>query len=268
MLASDPNDSNTMIILMGDKVHRMRNNVGYPNKNTNMTGVDTARNSWDLAITPADGDFLSVKDMGFMDPRQPDGSMPAVDFMKLSATSALIDKGVDVGLPYAGAAPDLGCFETGLPSGGSGGGDTGSGGSGGGGTNSGGTSGGGPPGSGVGGAAAGRGGKPGGGVGGAAAGRGANDGGSGASAAGSGPAAGGEAVTADAGGTGPSRAGTGGTAPGAASNAANSSGDSSGCGCRAAAHDADPYGPPFAALAALLLGLIRRTNRVSRVLAR
>ena len=131
MLASDPNDSSTTIVLMGDKVHRMRNNVGYPNKNTNMTGVDTASNSWDLGITPVDGDFVSVKDAGFMGPRQPDGSLPAVDFMRLSAQSHLIDKGTDVGLPYAGAAPDLGCYETGLPSatggGGSGAGNGGSG---------------------------------------------------------------------------------------------------------------------------------------------
>jgi len=129
MLASDPNDSSTTIILMGDKVHRMRNNVGYPNKNSNMTGVDTAFNSWDLGITPTDGDFVSVKDTGFMGPREADGSLPALDFMRPSAQSHLLDQGTDVGLPYAGAAPDLGCYETGLPSGsgGTGGGNAGSG---------------------------------------------------------------------------------------------------------------------------------------------
>jgi hypothetical protein len=34
--------------------------------------------------------------------------------MHLTAGSDLIDAGVSVGLPYAGTAPDLGCFETGL----------------------------------------------------------------------------------------------------------------------------------------------------------
>ncbi len=51
-----------------------------------------------------------------MGPRQADGSLPAVDFMQLSTQSRLIDKGNGRGLPYAGAAPDLGCYETGLPS--------------------------------------------------------------------------------------------------------------------------------------------------------
>ena len=37
-----------------------------------------------------------------------------VSFLRLSATSALIDKGTNLGLPFSGAAPDLGCFESGL----------------------------------------------------------------------------------------------------------------------------------------------------------
>jgi hypothetical protein len=116
MLASDPNDSSVTIILTGDKVHRMRNNIGFPNKNSNMNGVDTAFNTWDLGITPAAGDFASVDDAGFMGPRQADGSLPALDFMRLRAQSPMIDKGTDVGLPFAGTAPDLGAFEYGLTS--------------------------------------------------------------------------------------------------------------------------------------------------------
>jgi hypothetical protein len=46
-------------------------------------------------------------------PRQPDGSLPAIDFLKLAPGSHLIDAGVDVGLPYNGPAPDLGWFESG-----------------------------------------------------------------------------------------------------------------------------------------------------------
>jgi hypothetical protein len=49
-------------------------------------------------------------------PRQADGSLPAIDFLKLAPGSHLIDAGVDVGLPYNGAAPDLGWFENGAPS--------------------------------------------------------------------------------------------------------------------------------------------------------
>jgi hypothetical protein len=74
MLASDPDDSSVTIILTGDKVHKMRNNIGFPNKNSNMMGVDTASNSWDLMITPAAADFASVMDTGALGPRQADGA--------------------------------------------------------------------------------------------------------------------------------------------------------------------------------------------------
>jgi MYXO-CTERM domain-containing protein len=117
-----------VIILTGTKVHIMRNNIGFPNKNSNMGGVDTASNSWDLGITPAASDFASISDTGCTGPREADGSMPsACAFMKLAAGSKMIDKGVDVGLPFAGTAPDLGAYEygavttTGGTSGGSGG---------------------------------------------------------------------------------------------------------------------------------------------------
>jgi hypothetical protein len=116
MLASDPSDSSITIILMGSLVHKMRNNIGFPNKNSNMGGVDSAFNSWDLNITPAAADFASVSDTGAMGPRQADGSLPNLDFMKLPAGSKLIDKGTDVGLPFAGAAPDLGAYEYGATS--------------------------------------------------------------------------------------------------------------------------------------------------------
>jgi hypothetical protein len=132
MLASPSGDPNTTITLTGSLVHIMRNNLGYPNKNTNMTGVDTAFNAWDLGLTPAAKDFLSVSDpsvsgtgesiesSGALGPRQADGSLPAVDFLKLAAGSQMIDKGTDVGLPFAGAAPDLGAYEFGatVPDGG------------------------------------------------------------------------------------------------------------------------------------------------------
>jgi hypothetical protein len=127
MLASAPGDPNTTITLTGTMVHIMRNNIGYPNKNSNMTGVDTMFNSWDLGITPAATDFLSITDpsvsgtgvsiesSGAIGPRPADGTMPKVDFLKLAAASRFIDKGTDVGLPFVGAAPDLGAHEFGAP---------------------------------------------------------------------------------------------------------------------------------------------------------
>ena len=139
MLASPPNTPDTTITLTGAMAHIMRNNIGFPNKNANMTGVDTMFNSWDLNITPAAADFLSISDpsvtgtgvaiesSGALGPRQADGSMPAVDFFKLSAASRMIDKGTNVGLPFVGAAPDLGAYEFGATSTGGAGGSTGAG---------------------------------------------------------------------------------------------------------------------------------------------
>ncbi len=46
--------------------------------------------------------------------RNADGSLPVTAFLRLAAASPLIDKGTNVGLPFSGSAPDLGCFETGL----------------------------------------------------------------------------------------------------------------------------------------------------------
>ena len=108
----------------------MRNNIGFPNKNTNMGGVDTMFNTWDLNIAEAATDFVEHdRTPARPGPRQADGSMPAVDFLKLKAGSPLIDKGTNVGLPFAGAAPDLGAYEFGLAgAGGSGAGGGGAGG--------------------------------------------------------------------------------------------------------------------------------------------
>lgn len=99
------------VVLTGSKAHVMRNNIGFPNKNSNMTGVDSKFNSWDLGITPSSADFLSVSDSGFTASRQPDGSLPDIPFLKLRAGSPWIDKGLDVGLRYQGVAPDLGAYE-------------------------------------------------------------------------------------------------------------------------------------------------------------
>ena len=52
MLASPAGDPDMTITLSGALAHIMRNNIGYPSKNTNMTGVDTMFNSWDLDDHP------------------------------------------------------------------------------------------------------------------------------------------------------------------------------------------------------------------------
>ncbi|HVY25784.1 MAG TPA: right-handed parallel beta-helix repeat-containing protein [Polyangiaceae bacterium] len=134
MLASPPDDTSQTITLSGALAHKMRNNVGFPNKNSNMGGVDSASNSWDLNITEASAAFESTSDAGCTGPRESNGALPsACTFMKLKEGSGLIDKGAEVGLPFVGAAPDLGAYEFGaMPSGGvASGGVAGSGGAGG-----------------------------------------------------------------------------------------------------------------------------------------
>ena len=242
MLASPANDPNTTITLTGALAHIMRNNIGYPNKNANMTGVDTMFNSWDLNITPAATDFLSISDpsvtgtgvaiesSGAIGPRPADGSMPAVDFLKLVAASRMIDKGTNVGLPFVGTAPDLGAYEFGAPTSTGTGGASGSGGS----TGAGGTTG-----------PTGAGGTPG--VGGGAG----TPGGSGGATGGAGASGGGGATT----------AGTGGAsaAGGSGAGEVNTGGASGGCAC---AIDGEggrgALGSSLAALGALAWLLERR----------
>ncbi len=257
MLASPPDMPDVMITLTGSLVHIMRNNLGMPNRNSNMNGVDTMFNSWDTppGITPANADFLSVTDpsvsgtgmsiesSGAIGPRAADGGMPKIDFLKLAAGSKMIDKGTDVGLPFVGSAPDLGAYEYGAvtttgTAGASGtGGVTGTGGAGG----ASGTTG-----------SAGRGGAGGGGGTGGSV---MSTGGTGGSATGAGGTAttgtGGTSATGSA-GAGAGQAGTGGDSPGG-----------SGCGC---ALDAPSASNSLGSLLGILFALstlivVRRRRR-------
>ena len=236
MLASSFDASGNVVMtvtLSGALAHIMRNNIGYPNNNQNMTGVDTMFNSWDLGITPASSDFASTSDpsvsmtgmqiegMGALGPRQADGSLPNVDFLHLSAGSRMIDKGTDVGLPYLGTAPDLGAYEYGA-------------------TSTGGASGtGGTPGPGGSSGANGTGGARTGGTGGTGGATAASGGGSGTSATGGAPGAGGTvSATGGAGGT---------------------SGETASGGCSCALDDASGRAP--VALVLLAVGGLSRSRR-------
>jgi hypothetical protein len=74
----------------------------------------STRNTWDEAtgITVTADDFISLDDTGMLGPRAADGSLPATDFLRPAPGSDLVDAGIDVGLPFGGTAPDLGCFES------------------------------------------------------------------------------------------------------------------------------------------------------------
>ncbi len=130
-------------------VGTLRNNLAYSNNGhglladmTNGGPISDEYNSWDsnLNLKVTDADFQSVAFAppsscpaayaaggttcctptdktcfaGMAGARDADGSLPSIAFLHLASTSHLIDKGTNLGFAYAGSAPDLGCFETGL----------------------------------------------------------------------------------------------------------------------------------------------------------
>lgn len=72
---------------------------------------DISHNSWQNGQSATSEDFESLDMDLLLAPRNADGSLPSVDFMKLVSGSDLIDAGIDVGLPFQGASPDIGAFE-------------------------------------------------------------------------------------------------------------------------------------------------------------
>jgi hypothetical protein len=95
----------------------LRNNLAWQGTLvSNVAGADVANNSWNLAsVSVTSVDFQNTSLDGWDAPRLPDGTLPALPQLRLASGSDLLDKGVDVGLPYTGAAPDLGAFEGSAP---------------------------------------------------------------------------------------------------------------------------------------------------------
>ena len=96
--------------------HELRNNIAMTPGTaiTRLTGGSDTFNSWTLQVSVSSADFASFSEAEALAPRQSDGSLPNTTFLRLAAGSDLIDKGEDVGLPFAGVAPDLGPYESGL----------------------------------------------------------------------------------------------------------------------------------------------------------
>lgn len=90
-----------------------KNNIAFSGTvSSNGPGTQATNNSWNLSAAPSASDFTSLDTAGISGPRKPGGDLPDVPFMHL-AGSRYTDKGVDLGFPFNGAAPDLGAFETG-----------------------------------------------------------------------------------------------------------------------------------------------------------
>jgi hypothetical protein len=97
--------------------HVIRNNLSFAGASgDSFTGGSILQNnSWQVVSPPPNaGDVLSVDESVAMAPRLPDGSLPVWPFLRPVPSGRLVDQGIDIGDPFAGAAPDLGAFESGL----------------------------------------------------------------------------------------------------------------------------------------------------------
>jgi hypothetical protein len=75
---------------------------------------EMSHNSWQDNMTATPDRFVKAGDDDWKEllkPRKTNGSLPDIEYLHLKKNSELIDKGMDVGLPYSGVAPDLGAFE-------------------------------------------------------------------------------------------------------------------------------------------------------------
>jgi hypothetical protein len=81
--------------------HTLRNNLSYKSR-TLICSLDTARsdasnNSFDLGLTLTDKDFVSLDEKELLQPRQPDGSLSVLRFLRPAEGSAVMGKGADHG---------------------------------------------------------------------------------------------------------------------------------------------------------------------------
>jgi len=109
------NKSNFAFVFSKGNIEKnvLRNNLSYEGSTRILSEVDDQFNSWNTPLESGitQDDFLGLDDSMMSAPRNPDGSIPQNDFLKLAPQSAAIDKGVDVGMPFTGQRPDLGAFE-------------------------------------------------------------------------------------------------------------------------------------------------------------
>jgi pectate disaccharide-lyase len=99
-----------------DGTNTFMNDISYLGGGVDIiAGSVTVSNSWQ-GFTVTAADFVSLDTSLAFAPRNADYSLPTNGLARLAVGSQLIDKGVAVGLPFRGAAPDLGAYESGGPS--------------------------------------------------------------------------------------------------------------------------------------------------------
>lgn len=93
----------------------VRNNISFQSGGSDsFSGNSELRdNSWQvLSSAPSPNDFLSLDTSLASGPRNPDGSLPETPLLRPVPGGRLVNKGVDIGEPFVGSAPDLGAFES------------------------------------------------------------------------------------------------------------------------------------------------------------
>ena len=93
----------------------LRNNMAFKNPADYVfpCNVNT-NNSWNIGNV-SDAYFQSLDTTGVSGIRKENGDLLDLPFLRLVQNSALIDAGINVGLPFNGKAPDIGAFETTTP---------------------------------------------------------------------------------------------------------------------------------------------------------
>jgi hypothetical protein len=96
--------------LAAGQTHDLANNisVGGP---VLIKNANERHNSWNEGYAATEADFVSLDLSLAAAPRSADGSLPETPLFRITAASGLVDRGVDLGLAFKGAASDLGAFE-------------------------------------------------------------------------------------------------------------------------------------------------------------
>ena len=94
--------------------HKLINNLSYGSRRA-LTAIEASKcelagNSFTLGLQLSDRDFVSLDEAGLVQARQPDGSLPLIQFLRPAAGSALLGAGVSNGQPGQGPRPDVGAF--------------------------------------------------------------------------------------------------------------------------------------------------------------
>jgi hypothetical protein len=105
-------------VIATGKVAEVKNCVAVDGKINLQSFVVQSNNGWMSPFVTTTADFESLSTTGVDGPRQADGSLPIIPFVRLVQGSDLIDGGLLLpGIPFSGSAPDLGAFESGTTTG-------------------------------------------------------------------------------------------------------------------------------------------------------